>query len=74
MNVKGHVIPEELLDRASRYFPIGRSFTFGDMCGVLLRMGVPYEVSDRAADRLLQRMRKARTHVFSGGKWHSLNP
>lgn len=69
MNVLGIEIPQEAIDKAFQWFPPDRSFTFTEFQGALTRHGVPFEVVDRAADRLLQKARKAGTHVYSGGKW-----
>ena len=71
MKVQGYEIPEHLINRVSTYFPVDRSFTLSDLTGVLERIGVPSRalISYRAADRILQKWRKAGTHVYSGGKW-----
>lgn len=69
MNVLGTEITEEQIDKVLHWFPPDRSFYFGDFQTALCRCGVPFDVSDRAADRILQRARKAGTHVYGGGKW-----
>ncbi|TGP29077.1 MULTISPECIES: hypothetical protein [unclassified Mesorhizobium] len=69
MNVLGHEISDQTIDAALRWFPPERSFTFNDFQLALTRCGCPREVSDRAADRILQKARKAGTHVYSGGRW-----
>lgn len=71
MKVKGIEIDDAILERAKTYFPKDRSFGFQETTGVLIRLGVPREIADRAADRLLQKWREDGTHVFSGGKWRA---
>jgi hypothetical protein len=74
MRVFGHEISDELAERALNSFPPARAFELGDLCKALARLGVPNTLGtvDRAADRILQRARKAGTHAFSGGKWRRL--
>ena len=69
MNVLGTEISQRTIDEALLWFPPDRSFTFGEFQLALTRFGCPREVSDRAADRILQKARKAGTHVYGGGKW-----
>jgi len=74
MNVLGHEIDQSILDRAAGWFPPDRSFTYSELSGALIRLGAPQAVSDRVADRLLQKWRKAGTHAYSGGKWKRRQP
>jgi hypothetical protein len=69
MNVLGTEITQEQIDKALQWFPPDRSFTFGEFQSVLCKCGVPYEISDRATDRILQKCRKSGTHTYSGDKW-----
>lgn len=69
MKVLGYEISQEIIDRAAAWFPPDRSFTYGELSSALIRLGALPGISDRIADRLLQKWRKAGTHVFSGGKW-----
>lgn len=71
MKVKGFEVTEDVIERAFKWFPKDRSFTLSDLTGALIRLGVPYAdyIANRAADRLLQKWRKAGTHTYSGGKW-----
>lgn len=69
MNVLGTEITQEQIDKALQWFPPDRSFTFLDFQTALCKCGVPFIVSDRAADRILQKARKSGTHVHTGGRW-----
>lgn len=69
MNVEGIDIQQGVIDAAVRSFPPDRSFTLRDLAGALIRGGVPHRAADRCADRTLQKLRRAGTHSFSGGKW-----
>lgn len=69
MKVLGHEVSQETIDKALQWFPPDRSFTFSELQGALTRFGCAFEVSDRAADRVLQQCRKAGTHNFNGNQW-----
>lgn len=74
MKVQGYEISQTVVDKAMTWFPTDRSFTAGELAGALERLGVPSNrgtrwTASRAADRLLQKWRKAGTHAYSGGKW-----
>jgi len=45
-------------------------FTFNEVALELMRAKVPYAISDRATDRLLQQMKRAGAVAFRGGYWH----
>ncbi len=47
----------------------GRPFTFMVFQVALRRAGVPHDVSDRAADRVLQRLRKSGLVAYVKGHW-----
>lgn len=69
MNVLGHKIDQSILEAAGKWFPPDRPFTYSDLARALVRLGAPQPVSDRVADRLLQKWRRAGTHAYNGGKW-----
>lgn len=69
MKVLGHEISQETIDKALNWFPPDRSFTFSDLQISLTRQGVAFGVADRAADRILQKAKKAGTHTYSGNQW-----
>lgn len=69
MKVLGHEISQETIDRALNWFPPDRSFTFSDFQTSLTRHGVHFSVADRAADRILQKAKRAGTHSYSGTQW-----
>ncbi|TGV15786.1 hypothetical protein EN816_00610 [Mesorhizobium sp. M8A.F.Ca.ET.173.01.1.1] len=69
MNVLGTEIPQDAIDRLLKWFPPARSFSFSEFQSAAVRCGIPFEVADRAADRILQKARKAGTLAYSGGKW-----
>ena len=47
-------------------------FTFGDVADKLRRAKVPYAISDRATNRLLQQMKRAGVVAFRDGYWHTI--
>lgn len=69
MRIEGVEVSEEIIAKAVLAFPPDRSFTMGDLQSQLVRCGVPFDLANRCADRTLQKLRKAGTHAFSGGKW-----
>lgn len=72
MKVLGHEIPERA-ERAIEF--MGAEFTAVQVDGFMIRNGVKSgEVSMRAADRVIQKARRAGLIRFTGNKWMKLSP
>jgi hypothetical protein len=69
--VKGEIISSTQIDAAIDLMARQRDFTFMQVGGALYRAGVTWDNHDRAADRLLQRLRKLGQVKFSKGRWSS---
>lgn len=71
MKVLGHEVSEAQVEAVvvalSRR---GQPFTFMTFIGALRRVGVDMAIADRAADRALQKLRKAGRAKFIKGYWH----
>lgn len=79
MNVHGHEITPEQIQTATSFAMSGKHFTYADLTKVLINCGVLkedryYQIASRAADRLLQRLSKAKQIKFNGSNWQKVSP
>lgn len=75
MKVEGHVVAADELHEGFMGFirnipGSGTADGLGLLRRKLLKAGVPYGLSERAADRMLQKARRAGLIKYTGGKWH----
>lgn len=68
MIAEGHMVEERILVAAVRKLP-ERFKSYSDLHVLLIREGAPDDASHRAADRALQKLRKAGIASFSKGWW-----
>ena len=77
MKVHGHEISEDTLSRVTAKCKEHRVFTFATVVDYFINIGgVPREngKAERAADRLLQSLRKRGFIKFSAGVWTVVKP
>lgn len=67
--VAGETISCEHIGAALDFIRDHAEFTFMQVGGALYRAGVSWDNHDRAADRLLQRLRKSGQVKFAKGRW-----
>lgn len=73
--VAGEVIHTSAIEAALTMMWRLGNFTFMNVGGALYRAGVSWDNHDRAADRLLQRLRRRGIVKYSKGRWTALqNP
>lgn len=70
MKVYGHVIPSAIIDHCLSQMEIHRGFTLMDLRGAIIRAAaVDSATAERAADRVLQRLRRNGAIAYRDQKW-----
>lgn len=70
MQVEGVEVTQEAIDKATVWACTQIHFTYGELQVQLRRSRVPEAIADRAADRLLQKWKKAGKIMFRKSQWH----